>query len=148
MKKLSIFLLLLVFLTTIVSAGLNPIQECSIYCTKDIPAIPVGKFEWEGSQYVEEEAWNDPTYEITVTGDDNIAYWTSVPEVCYVVEKESGDYYTYEGGNGGTIYSQDHGISHITFCGDDFEDVPEFSTIGAGIVLIGACGYILKKRKK
>jgi LPXTG-motif cell wall-anchored protein len=39
------------------------------------------------------------------------------------------------------------GISHITVCFDDSNEVPEFTAIGASLALLGAGIFIWKKRK-
>ena len=63
-------------------------------------------------------------YTITVnwtgSGDDcSSVDWTSDPAVDGVLSKEGGDTFVKPGGTSGTINQGTHGISHITFCGNE-----------------------------
>ncbi|MFH1722789.1 MAG: hypothetical protein ABH950_09335 [Candidatus Altiarchaeota archaeon] len=83
-----------------------------------------------------------PPYIVGVEGDAAQANWTASPEVDGVLVKGGTEYDTYPGGASGTVscvtytnpggQTNCHGISHITFCGDNETEttttVPEITT--------------------
>ncbi len=145
MKKILI-IIMLVLLSSFVYA-LNPGEECQTYCSSS--AEPVAKWEWEGSSYIEELDWHDPSYTTSVAGDALSAEWASDPAVECIIHKEGQDFYDHTGGISGTITKISHDISHITLCAQKNYQVPEFTTLTAVIALAGAVGFsIFRKRRK
>ena len=74
--------------------------------------------------------------------------WEADPAVAGVLTKEGTTTFTSAGGTSGTVEMMgQNSISHITFCGESNE-IPEFTTIGAGLALAGAGLYMYRKRRK
>ncbi len=152
MKKilsiLALFILTLSAVTAQAAAprGLKPSEECAIYCQSTDPVV---KWEWTGDGFVEDPDWTDPGYILSITGDESNATWQADPSVDCVVSKHGLQYVVHEGGLTGEVLKTEHDTSHITLCGDDnSNDVPEFTTIGLGITILGIAGvmFIYKKR--
>jgi len=81
----------------------------------------IAKWEWDDDEYEHAEGDVSP-YTTSVTGDDEEADWTASPAVDGVLVKRGGDTSVESGGTAGTVYENDHAISHITFCGNEQED--------------------------
>ena len=144
MKRLITVLFVAILALASVIAGVGSIDE---ECQKHGFDFGIVKFEWKEGSYVKEDSEVSP-WSVNVTGDDSSADWVANPAVAGVLHKESNDYYTWSGGTSGAVNEQEHGISHITFCGDDKgNEVPEFSTIAALGVLGLAGAFVLIKRK-
>lgn len=145
MKKLFLFLVIGLFMNTLlVFASID--SECQ-GLEYD---FGIEKFEWNEETQIYELETNNPNYNIQVTGTDSLAYWTANPVVDGVIHKEDNlPLFDNDGGSSGTIYQHSqHAISHITFCGNENE-IPEFSTITAGLALLGAgAGFVLLRRRK
>ena len=147
MKKLIISMLVMSIIASIfVSAVGADVQEC----------LDAGfDFYIEKFQCGDTSPETDnPNWAITVdwTGTDNDCTsvdWTANPAVAGVTEKAGTNaVVTHPGGTSGTIdktYKQ--AISHVTFCGNENE-IPEFTTIGAALVLAGAGFYMYRKRSR
>lgn len=143
MKRLfTLFMLLL--LVGMVNAKVGSVDtECQAYGFD----YGIEKFETnDNGGYILEE--DHPDYDISVSGTLSQASWTATPSVDGVLIKGGQNYYSYDGGTSGTVYSSDvgHDISHITFCGSN-EEVPEFGVIAGAIALVGALGIFMYRRK-
>lgn len=116
-------------------------QECQRY------DFDFGIAKWEYSDNGFFLAENTTGYNTSVTGDDSHAYWSSSPAAAGILSKEGQDYQILSGGMSGETFQGDHGISHITLCGDDdFEEVPEFGVIASLFVLAVAGFFVIRKR--
>ena len=105
----------------------------------------IAKWEYDDGVFVLSDY--HPGYITNVTGDDEEAYWTSDPRAAGVLTKEGSDYFIHPGGTSGTVnFAGVHGISHITLCGS-YNDIPEFTTLGAALALAGVGLFIYKKRR-
>ncbi|MBN2566850.1 LPXTG cell wall anchor domain-containing protein [Candidatus Woesearchaeota archaeon] len=93
------------------------------------------------------------------TGDETYFDWSSDIGISAVIAKggDNANVYEYDPeatsdyglhppvNNGGNIA----GISHITVCFDDGEnEIPEFGTMGAGLALLGAAGFVAYRKRK
>jgi len=113
----------------------------------------VAKWEWEDGKYVLSDEGERDGYVTNVAGSDSSAAWTSTPGVDGVLSKEGQCYQDLSGGTGGMVEKINYGISHITLCGNGDvpppdHKVPEFTTIGAGIALVGAGLFIARRKSK
>ena len=109
----------------------------------------IAKWEWnETSEQFELES-EKAGYSTNVWGDADEAYWTSTPGVAGVLSKEATCYQYLPGGYEGTVEKLHYGISHLTLCGNDEPngEVPEFGLIGGLLVVAGAAGFLVFRRK-
>lgn len=73
--------------------------------------------------------------------------WSSTFPVDGVLSKEGDLTFVQPGGTSGYfMQTGQNAISHATFCGKKDSDVPEFSAIAAGIVLISVAGFVYLRR--
>ena len=126
----------------------DPADACAL--AYDIPMVPVGSFDWDNSDkaYLEDLAWHNPAFLITVDGDEDQATWTASSEVGIVIHRESEEYLASAGGTSGTVDSEEHKIKSVTFCVQDSPSVPEFG-LGAGLVaiLVSITAFVMIRKK-
>ena len=144
MKKIFIYTPILMILIASVIANGWPSE-----CTDNGFDFGIAKYEC-GSAAPSEGPYSGYSTSVTWT-DCTSVDWTSVPAADGIISKEgSTRYITYPGTESGTVtQSSQNAISHITLCGNNNgNEIPEFTTIGAALALLGAGAYMLKKRKK
>ena len=135
MKKL-ILPLMVVSLVAFVNASVD--TECQDN------GFDFGIAKYQCGDTVAEQGSKFGDYNITVewTNCTSVS-WTSNPELNWALSKEGNERYI-----GTNPISKDgqNDISHLTFCDKD-NQVPEFTVIGATIVLLGCGAFIYKKNK-
>jgi hypothetical protein len=106
----------------------------------------IAKWEWDEEEFILES--ENSNYDTSVWGTNSLAQWTSNPDADGVLSKEGQCYQYLPGGSSGNVTYINYGISHVTLCGYDHEnDVPEFGLIGAGLVVLGAAGFLIFRKK-
>ena len=142
--KILIFMIVLSIAIGAVYARVGSIDE---ECQKFGYGMGIAKWEWNDDTSAFEIEDQLEGYNTEVNGDEKEAFWTAGPGVNSVLVKQGRWYHTFNGDPSGHIAGLTKDISHITFCAHD--TVPEFSTLTAGIALLGAVvGYTLIKKKR
>jgi hypothetical protein len=151
MKKLFTALFITLMLATIVIAQELSVGSVDSECIANGFDYGIAKYQCSETAAEEGSHYDDYTIGVTWTQDNSDCTsvdWTASPAVDGVLSKEGTNTTVTSGGTSGTIDQiGDNSISHITFCGDEEFEIPEFTTIGAGLALLGAGVYIWKKRK-
>lgn len=152
MKKLPLFMMLGLLLISMVAA---PIPQKTLIdistgnanteCTQAGFDFGIAKWEYQNNAYVLVDT-EHAGYTTSVTGTATQANWTSTPGADGVLSKEGNEHFLLAGGTSGTIYKGDHGISHVTLCGNNATDVPEFGVFAA-LGVLGLAGLFIFKRR-
>ena len=143
MKRI-LTLLLIAVLVAVSSVSAGSIDsECQAHGFN----FGVAKWEWNDELGIFELKDHIDNHGTNVEGNQEEASWTADPAVDGVLTKQGNDYLVFGGGTNGLVSEDMHGISHITFCRNN-EEIPEFSTITAGIALVVAMGFTFYRRKK
>ena len=112
-----------------------------------LSAYGIVKYEWNGTVYLPDEETISP-FVITLTGNADSVNWTSNFPVEGVIDKEESNIYYSPGGTSGTVTkAEKYELSNILFCGKGQFEIPEFTTLGAGLILIGAGLYARYKKR-
>jgi len=145
MKRL-IFGIMLILASVSVLADAWPSE-----CTDAGFDYGIAKFQCRDTSYDEGPF---PGYTASVTwhleeGECDYVDWTVVPKPDGIISKEGSARYVYTpvGTSGRVNKTAQNAISHITFCGNNNDDVPEFGLVGSAAVLAGAGLYLFLKRK-
>lgn len=125
----------------------SPDTECQNH------GFDFGIAKYQCNSIVPEEGSAFDSYNITVEWfgeleDCSSVDWTADPAVDGILSKEGQDYVVYYDGTSGTIEKGDHGISHVTFCGDLPPVVPEFGATVGILTALGAVGTFFLVRRK
>ncbi len=144
MKKI----LMVVIFFMLASGGLAKVGSPDSECIDRGFDFGIVKWEWAGNSYMVSEEGVRSGYEVSIDGNATTALWTSSPGANGALAKGGQNYYTYAGGSSGTSHKSDldnKDISHITLCGDEIPDAPEFGTLGALAALAGIGGFLAKR---
>ena len=155
MKRISQVLVLMIVAVMAMSfVFANGIGDPDQECQDNGFDFGIAKFGCEGGGWSisDDEGFPPDGYVVDADGKDcSEVDWESNPAADGVIEKAGQDVFIHPGGTSGTIeQSGGHEISHITLCGNNGNnhEIPEFTTIGAGLVLAGAGAYMYRKRSR
>ncbi|MBN2422151.1 hypothetical protein JXB41_02900 [Candidatus Woesearchaeota archaeon] len=153
MKRISVIAILFLFAMSVVFA--NGVGSPDEECRQHGFDYGIAKWDWVEEAYVLSAEGVRPGYTVSISGDAASATWKCNPGAAGALSKEGTYTYVHSGGTSGTVTpslapdGKTHDISHITLCGNENDgQVPEFTTIGAGLALLGAGAIICRKRKK
>jgi len=147
MKKL-VAILMVLSVIMLTSAYAKKVGSPDEECQANGFDFGIAKWEYGDGVYSLSDDGEFPGYTTNVIGNNNQANWTSDPAAAGILTKEAGDTFVHPGGMSGIVnYHGSHAISHLTLCGN-FEEIPEFTTIGATLVLAGAGLYIYRKKRQ
>ena len=152
MKKMMISMILSLLLVASFALADSPngVGSPDVECQAHGFDYGIAKYEYVNGGYtLDEGIFHNYAIAISVNSDARSIIWKAEPAVAGVLLKTMTDHYVV--GVGGTRGVTDmdikNDISHVTFCGDEPTDVPEFGVVAAAGILAIAGLFIYQRRK-